>query len=151
MSRDNRFQQLVEQAGDAILASDRAGNIVLWNASAGRIFGFSETEALGQSLDIIIPERFRQRHWEGYHQTMATGITRYGTTVLRVPAIDQKGRALSIAFTVVVLSNECGTPEAIGAIVRDETERWAEEIQMRQELTRLKQEGKPGGACGLSL
>ena len=58
-----------------------------------RMFGFTEAEALGQSLDLIIPQRQRQRHWDGYDKTMETGHTKYGTDVLRVPALHKDGRA----------------------------------------------------------
>ena len=68
--------QLVAAVGDAIIASDGKGMIVLWNPGAVRMFGYSEEEALGQSLDLITPERLRNRHWEGYHKSMATGTTK---------------------------------------------------------------------------
>lgn len=132
------ISQLVEAAGDAIVVSDPDGAIVVWNASAERIFGFSSSEALGQSLDLITPERQRQRHWDGYAKTMRTGITRYGTEVLRVPALHKDGRSLSIAFTVGLLSGPDGTVTGILAIIRDETRRWNDERQMRKRLSELE-------------
>ncbi|CAA2103481.1 Sensor protein FixL [Methylobacterium bullatum] len=130
--------QLVEAAGDAIVVSDPKGAIVVWNASAERIFGFSSSEALGQSLDLITPERQRQRHWDGYAKTMRTGVTRYGTEVLRVPALHKDGRSLSIAFTVGLLHGPDGTVTGILAIIRDETRRWNDERQMRKRLSELE-------------
>ncbi len=130
--------QLVEAAGDAIVVSDPEGAIVVWNAAAERIFGFSSSEALGQSLDLITPERQRQRHWDGYAKTMRTGITRYGTEVLRVPALHKDGRSLSIAFTVGLLHGPDGTVTGILAIIRDETQRWNDERQMRKRLSELE-------------
>lgn len=132
------FTELVKAAGDAIVACDAGGLITLWNPAAERIFGFSESEALGRSLDLIIPERQRQRHWDGYHQTMRTGETRYATDVLRVPALHKDGRSLSIAFTVSLLASADGRPAAIAAIIRDETVRWAEERKLRKELAELE-------------
>lgn len=132
------FSQLVEAAGDAIVVSDPDGAIVVWNAAAERIFGFSSSEALGQSLDLITPERQRQRHWDGYAKTMRTGITRYGTEVLRVPALHKDGRSLSIAFTVGLLHGPDGTVTGILAIIRDETRRWNDERQMRKRLSELE-------------
>ena len=132
------FSQLVEAAGDAIVVSDPEGGIVVWNAAAERIFGFSSSEALGQSLDLITPERQRQRHWDGYAKTMRTGITRYGTEVLRVPALHKDGRSLSIAFTVGLLHGPDGTVTGILAIIRDETRRWNDERQMRKRLSELE-------------
>lgn len=97
------FAQLADAIGDAIVISDAAGDITYWNPAATRMFGYTRDEALGKTLDLIIPERLRGRHWDGYHKTMATGQTRYGNDVLRVPAVDKDGRALSIAFTVALL------------------------------------------------
>ena len=140
------LDQLVAAAGDGIVASDASGAIVLWNAAAQRIFGFSAAEALGQSLDLIIPERQRQRHWDGYDKTMRTGQTRYGADVLRVPALSKDGRPLSIAFTVALLHDADGNVSAIVAIVRDETTRWAEERQMRIRLAELEAAAKKAGS-----
>ena len=132
------FKQLVEAVGDAIVVCDAGGAITLWNPAAERMFGFSESEALGQSLDLIIPERQRQRHWDGYHKTMATGETRYGHDVLRVPALHKEGRPLSIAFTVAMLHAPDNKLTAIVAIIRDETARWAEERNLRARLAQLE-------------
>jgi PAS domain S-box-containing protein len=131
------FVELVRAAGDAIVACDGAGLIILWNPAAERIFGFSESEALGQSLDLIIPERQRQRHWHGYHQTMRTGETRYATDVLKVPALHKDGRTLSIAFTVSLLQS-ADRPAAIVAIIRDETARWTDERNLRKRVAELE-------------
>jgi PAS domain S-box-containing protein len=131
------FAELVNAVGDAIVVCDAGGAIIHWNPGAERIFGFSQAEALGQSLDLIIPERQRDRHWEGYHHTMATGQTRYATNVLRVPALHKDGHTLSIAFTVALLGKQ-GEPSAIVAVVRDETERFAQDRKLRKELAELE-------------
>jgi PAS domain S-box-containing protein len=130
------FERLVRSAGDAVVVADSEGSIVFWNPAAERIFGFSEADALGRSLDLIIPERLRARHWEGYRNVMASGETRYGSEVLRVPAIHKDGRALSIAFTVTLLGSP---PHAIAAIMRDETSRWQEERNLRRRIAELEQ------------
>jgi PAS domain S-box-containing protein len=129
---------LVQAAGDAIIAADTDGKILLWNPAAERIFGFTAADALGHSLDLIIPERLRTRHWEGYQRVMRTGQTRYGAEVLRVPALHKDGRALSIAFTFALLHAGDGGIQAIAAIVRDETARWEEERALRRRLTELE-------------
>ncbi|CAN7608583.1 PAS domain-containing protein [Variovorax paradoxus] len=128
------FKQLVEGAGDAIMVCDAQGAITFWNRAAERIFGFTEAEALGQSLDMIIPQRQRQRHWHGYHKTMETGITKYGADLLRVPALHKDGHTLSIAFTVSMLFSQSREVTGIVAIVRDETTRFAEERKLRARL-----------------
>ncbi|MEZ0211762.1 MAG: PAS domain S-box protein [Xanthobacteraceae bacterium] len=125
--------EIVAALGDAVIVSNAEGDITLWNAAAERMFGFSAAEALGRSLDLIIPEPQRQRHWEGYHQTMQTGVTRYGTTVLRVPALHKDGHTLSIAFTVALVGGS-----SIVALVRDETSRWNEERTLRRRLRELE-------------
>ncbi|BEP37377.1 PAS sensor domain-containing protein [Variovorax beijingensis] len=128
------LKQLVEGAGDAIMVCDAQGAITLWNRAAERIFGFTEAEALGQSLDMIIPQRQRQRHWDGYQKTMETGITKYGADLLRVPALHKDGHTLSIAFTVSMLFSQSREVTGIVAIVRDETTRFAEERKLRARL-----------------
>jgi len=114
---------LIESAGDAIIVADTKGRIIFWNGAAERLFGHARDEALGQSLDLIIPERQRARHWAGYEKTMASGETKYGTQLLRVPAMHKDGRRISIAFTVTLLFDANRKVQAIAAIVRDDTER----------------------------
>ncbi|MDE1142725.1 MAG: PAS domain-containing protein [Paraburkholderia tropica] len=132
------FEQLADAIGDAIIISDAAGDITYWNPAATRMFGYTQNEALGKTLDLIIPERLRGRHWEGYHKTMATGQTRYGNDVLRVPAVDKDGRALSIAFTVALLHGAQGELTGIVAVVRDETAGFQEERNLRKRVTELE-------------
>ncbi len=132
------YRRLVESAGDAIVVADPQGKVILWNAAAERIFGYSGSEAMGRSLDLIIPERQRARHWEGYRRVMQSGDTRYGTDLLRVPAQHKDGRRLSIAFTVSLLKTPQGAVEAIAAFMRDETARWNEERALRERIRELE-------------
>lgn len=132
------LNELVSSIGDAIVVSDARGAITLWNPAAERIFGFSQAEALGQSLDLIIPQRLRQRHWDGYEKTMSTGVTRYGSDVLRVPAAHKDGRALSIAFTVAMLFGSDKKPLSVVAVIRDETHRFNEDRLLRKRLAELE-------------
>lgn len=145
MQTTTDLKQLVEAVGDAIVASDAGGAIVLWNPAAQRMFGFTEEEALGKSLDIIIPQRQQQRHWDGYHKTMETGKTRYGNDVLRVPAVHKDGHSLSIAFTVALLHTPDNKVSAIVAVIRDETARFAEERNLKKRLTELEMQLAPQG------
>lgn len=128
------FKTLVTQLGEAVIISDQNENILFWNASAERIFGFTPDEALGKTLSIITPERFRERHSRGYFHTIQTGQTKYGHTLLRVPAIHKDGRSISIAFSVSMLFDEQKQAIAIAAIIRDETERFQEERQLKAKL-----------------
>ncbi len=136
------FSAFVQAASDAIIASDADGKIIFWNAAATRVFGFSDAEALGQSLDLIIPERFRARHWEGYRRVMASGRSKYAADVLRVPARDKEGRTLSIAFTVTLSGSSKEGRRVIAAIVRDETTRWNEERELKRRLAELENRSK---------
>lgn len=127
---------LLEGEGDAVVASDRDGIILFWNPGAARIFGFTADEAIGQSLDIIIPERLRARHWEGYRETMRTGKSRYGGgDLLSVPALRKDGAQISVEFTIAVVRNEPGS-EMLGlvAVMRDATVRFNELKALRKEL-----------------
>jgi len=138
MSAGIDFSQLVAAVGDAIVVTDAKGAITVWNPAAERMFGFAANEALGQSLDMIIPERLRGRHWEGYQKTMETGHTKYGSDLLRVPAAHKDGRSLSIAFTVAMLMSAEGKPAAIAAVIRDETARFTEERVLRKRVSELE-------------
>jgi PAS domain S-box-containing protein len=128
------FKTLVTQLGEAVIISDRDENILFWNPSAERIFGFTAEEALGKTLSIITPERFRERHSKGYFHSIQTGQTQYGHTLLRVPAVHKDGRSISIAFSVSMLFDEEKQAIAIAAIIRDETERFQEERQLKARL-----------------
>src|SRR5258708_15194515 len=118
------LSQLVAAVGDAIVVTDASGAITLWNPAAERMFGFPASEALGRPLDLIIPERLRNRHWEGFHKTMLTGQTKYGTDLLRVPSVDKGGSTPPTAFTVALLPTANGKPAAIPALIRKDTSRF---------------------------
>jgi PAS domain S-box-containing protein len=132
------FKALISHIGEAVIISDRDEHILFWNASAQRIFGYSPEEALGKTLSIITPERFRERHSKGYFHTMETGKTKYGNTLLRVPALHQDGRSISIAFSVTMILDDQDQPIAIAAIIRDETERFQEERKLKEKLATLE-------------
>jgi PAS domain S-box-containing protein len=138
MSTAIDINQLVAAIGDGIVVTDASGAITMWNPAAERMFGFTEQEALGQSLDLVIPERLHKRHWDGYNKTMLTGKTKYGTDLLRVPAAHKDGRIFSIAFTVALLFSAEGTPTAIAAVIRDETSRFNDERNLRKRVAELE-------------
>lgn len=126
---------ILSMRSDAVIAADQKGAIRFWNPGAERIFGFSSAEAIGQSLDIIIPERYRQRHWDGYASVMKTGRSRYGEgDVLAVPAIRKDGSQVSIEFTVALLHDEAGHLLGIVAILRDVTARFEELRNLKRQL-----------------
>ena len=132
------FAKLVESIGDAVVISDAQGIIIYWNPAAERIFGFSKAEAIGSTMDFIIPERLRHRHNEGYEHSMQTGTTRYGDKLLTVPALHKSGKPLSIAFTVSMIFDENHKAVAVAAVIRDDTERFTEHRLMRKRITELE-------------
>ena len=129
------YETLVRDAPDAIVYADQEGTIRFWNHGAERIFGFSAAEAIGKSLDLIIPERLRERHWEGYRRVMETAVTRYGAgDFLAVPALRKGGEQISIEFTIVPLRDQAGGMCGIAAIMRDVTRRFEETKELRRKL-----------------
>jgi PAS domain S-box-containing protein len=133
---------IVEQAPDAIMYADRDGIIRLWNKGAERIFAVAKAQALGRSLDLIIPERLRERHWQGYHKTMATGETRYGHELLRVPALKGDGGQFSSEFSIVLVQDESGRPLGVAAILRDVSAQWQREKELKERIAALESELK---------
>jgi PAS domain S-box-containing protein len=126
---------LLHTRSDAIIAADSDGIIRFWNPGAERIFGHAAADAIGHSLDIIIPERLRERHWRGYRGTIATGNSRYGEgDVLAVPALHKNGATISIEFTILPLRDSSGIIVSIVAIIRDVTKRFEEIRQLRRRL-----------------
>ena len=132
------FAKLVESIGDAIVISDAQGIIIYWNPAAERIFGFSKAEALGSTMDFIVPERLRHRHNEGYEHSMQTGTTRYGDKLLTVPALHKSGKPLSIAFTVSMIFDENHKAVAVAAVIRDDTERFTEQRALKKRIAELE-------------
>jgi PAS domain S-box-containing protein len=127
--------RLVSGMSDAIIYADAEGVIRLWNRGATRIFGFAEGEAIGRSLDIIIPESLRERHWQGFRATMRTGESRYGDgEILSVPAVRKDGVRISVEFTIVPFTNDSGDMIGIAAIMRDTTTRFEELRALRRQL-----------------
>jgi PAS domain S-box-containing protein len=133
--------RIVEGAADAVIYAEREGTIRIWNAGAERIFGFTAAEAVGRSLDLIIPERQRPRHWEGWERVMKTGVTRYATETLAVPALRKDGSTISIEFTIQLVRDASGVILGPAAIVRDVTARFQREKELRARLREL--EAKP--------
>jgi len=122
-------------AADAILVADRNGIVQFWNPGATRIFGFAEEDAVGASLDLIIPEHLRKRHWDGYARVMEDGVSRYGAgEVLTVPAITKDGREISIEFTIILLPDADGRIAGMAAILRDVTAHFEEVRRLKRQL-----------------
>jgi len=136
---DDLPRRILDGSPDAILICDRAGTVRYWNGAAERVFGFPAAEAIGVSMDLIIPERLRARHWAGWDATMRTGITRYSAGhLLAVPALHKDGRQVSIEFSIQLLKEADGRIEWVVAVIRDVTERYRGEKAQRDELKSLR-------------
>jgi PAS domain S-box-containing protein len=130
---DGALAQLVRVLADAVVIADPHGAIILWNDAAAMLFGWTAAEVTGKTLDLIIPERLRARHWDGYRRVMETGHTEYGTRLLEVPALHRDGHTFSIAFTVTLLTHPGEQrPDAIVAVIRDDTARYEERRRSRE-------------------
>lgn len=134
LTDDWLYQHIVEDSRVAVIYGDAAGIMRLWNRGAEDIFGWTAEEALGQSMNLIIPEKHRASHWEGYYRVMKTGVTKYGRNVLAVPALTKGGRRVSIEFNVVLLKAPSGEVVGIAAILQDVTARWERDKALRQRL-----------------
>jgi PAS domain S-box-containing protein len=126
-------ETILASSADAILATDAAGMIRFWNAGAVRLFGFAAEESLGKSLDLVIPERLRARHWEGYRRVMRTGASRYSQgDVLAVPALRKDGQEISVEFTITPLKGAADEMVGMAAVIRDVTARFNELKELRR-------------------
>ncbi len=144
-ARDRLCRLIVDAISDAVILADREGIIRFWNAGAERLFGDPADEAVGRSLDIIIPEPLRQRHWEGYFRVMETGATRYGAEPLAVPGIRRDGSRVSLEFSIALLRDGAAVT-GIAAVLRDVTARWTKEKELRERLKAL--EARVQGGAG---
>jgi PAS domain S-box-containing protein len=145
-TNEELHRQLVQHCNDAIIYSDRAGVIRLWNSGAEQMFGFSAAEALGQSLDIIIPENQRPRHWEGYFKVMESGVTRYAKELLAAPALRKDGSRVSTEFSMTIIRDSDGNIAGTAAVMRDVSARWQKEKALRARLAEL--ESRAVGVAG---
>jgi len=130
-------QQIIDGASDAIMFSDREGIIRLWNRGAENMFGYAASEVLGQSLDLIIPENLRGRHWDGYFRVMESGESRYSTELLSAPALRKDGTRISTEFSMVMIKDDNNTVLGVTAIIRDVTTRWQREKELKERIKEL--------------
>lgn len=136
---------------DGVMLADQDGVIRYWNAGCQRIFGFAAEEAVGRSMDIIIPETLRARHWQGYAETMRTGQTRYGNgDLLAVPALHKNGTRISVEFSIVPFRDAAGRIVGIGAVMRDVTKKFNEAKALRKALAEARREAGAAAASGAS-
>jgi len=135
-------ETIVDQSSVAIVFADRQGIVRLWNAGAEGLFGWTAAEVAGKSMDLIIPEKHRARHWQGYDSVMESGVTKYGRSVLAVPALTKDGRRISIEFNVVLVKDANGQVLGVAATMQDVTARWERDKDLRARLAELEGKAK---------
>ena len=130
--------RIISDSNDAIMFADRTGAIRLWNSGAERMFGYTESEALGQSLDLIIPENLRGRHWEGYFRVMESGSSHYSVDLLSAPALRKDGSRISTEFSMVLVKDAGGKVLGVAAVIRDVSARWQREKELKERIRVLE-------------
>ena len=129
---------IVEHSSDALIFADQQGVIRLWNPSAQALFGFPAHEAIGQSLDLIIPERLRAAHWKGFDQAVEAGRTKYGRRAMITRAIHKSGAKLYVDMSFAITRDAAGQVIGTVAIARDSTERHAADTALRTRIAELE-------------
>ena len=140
-------REIIDHTPLAVIFGDREGIIRLWNSGAEAMFGYTAAEAVGQSMDMIVPEKHRAKHWEGYDRVVRTGVTKYGREVLAVPALTKSGRRISIEFNIALLHDETGQVIGAAATINDVTERWERDKALRVRLAELEAKVKAAGGA----
>lgn len=138
LSQEHLCNMIVLDSNDAIMFSDHEGIIRFWNNGAEQVFGYTAKEAIGQSLDLIIPENLRKRHWDGYYRVMESGTSRYSVDMLSAPALRKDGARISTEFSMVLIKDAGGKMIGVAAIIRDVTLRWQREKEMRERIRELE-------------
>ncbi|MBI3368636.1 MAG: PAS domain S-box protein [Burkholderiales bacterium] len=114
---------ILEHAAEAVIYADREGVIQRWNAAAAAMFGFSAAQALGQNLDLVIPEHLRKGHWRGFDAAMANGKTRLGGRPTLTRGLHKSGQKLYVEMSFALVVDAAGAALGSVAVARDVTER----------------------------
>jgi PAS domain S-box-containing protein len=120
-------RSVIEQAADAIIFADIHGVIRIWNAAALVLFGFSASEAIGQSLDLIVPEHLRKAHWAGFRRAIESGVMRLGGHATFTRALHKSGKRLYVDLSFAIVRGPAGKIVGSVAVARDATLRHDEE------------------------
>jgi PAS domain S-box-containing protein len=139
----NVCERIVAQMSEAVILADRDGHIRLWNRGAEAMFGHPSAEVVGKSLDIIIPDHLRRRHWHGYHRAMAAGRTQLGDRALPTKAVRKDGTTIYVELSFAIVLDDAGTAIGALAVGRNITERYLEDRSLRRRLAALEQEVAP--------
>lgn len=141
MTDESIYRRVVEQTPDAVILADEAGVVRLWNRAAETLFGHAAEEAIGKSLDIIIPERLRAAHWAGFNHALSTGHEKYVGQVLTTRSVHKDGRTLYVDLAFALLREGDGRIAGALATARDVTSRYLEQRALRSRLADLEKQG----------
>jgi len=130
------YRQMIEQMADAVVYSDAAGVIVEWNTAAERLFHFSRADAIGRSLDLIIPERLRAAHWAGFHRAVERRATQHSGAATITRALTGDGETIYVDISFALVLDAAGTVIGSLGVARDATLRQQE----RRELQAFRQQ-----------
>ena len=114
---------ILEQTAEAVVYANRDGVIERWNAAAVAMFGYTAAEAIGQSLDLMIPERLRQAHWRGFNAAMANATLRLGGHPTLTRGAHKTGQKLFIEMSFALVLDGAGAALGSVAVARDVTAR----------------------------
>jgi PAS domain S-box-containing protein len=132
------YADLVSQSPDAVIFADREGAIRVWNAAAERIFGHTAEAAIGQTLDLIVPERFREAHWTGFNRALEDGVTKYVRQSLATRSMRADGTAIYIELSFAIVLDAAGVATGALATARDITERFESDRTQRRHVEELE-------------
>ncbi|MFC7518800.1 PAS domain-containing protein [Herbaspirillum sp. GCM10030257] len=132
------YQRILESMPEALILSDLEGTIKIWNAGAASLFGYASDEALGRSLNLIIPDHLRKAHWDGFHQAIMRGSTAHGKRSAITRSLHKGGQQLYVDMSFAVVSDSDGKIIGALAVARDATERYVEERNLRRQLAEMK-------------
>lgn len=136
---DTQLQtDLLDQGPDAVIFAGTDGLVAYWNAAAERIFGHTSAAAMGQSLDIIIPEQYREAHWTAYARALADGDTKYRGQSLATRSVRADGEKIYVELSFGIIKDAAGASIGAIATARDITERFTADREMRRKLRELE-------------
>jgi len=132
--------RLIEQNPDAVIFADLDGTIRVWNAAAERVFGHAAADAIGQNLDLIVPERFRDAHWKGWERAIEDRVTKYVGQSLPTRSVNADGEQITVELSFAIVLDGDGASVGAVATARDISERFERDRQTRARLRELEAE-----------
>lgn len=115
---DLPYAAIVQNISEAFIYADRQGIIRWWSDGAEKLFGFTREEALGQSLDLIIPEKLRDAHWRGFNTAMETGVSKYYGRIMTTRSLHKTEEKIYVDMSFHLAKDDNGNVLGSSAIAR---------------------------------